>query len=218
MNLLSFLLSAPKNAKQVVSQSWSERNSILRPDVNLFCWKRTGINEITSYLKSCVNRKVQPVKFTTTIDDLPADLSQARSLWDPNHENQADAFWIDVYKLVSDFLVFSDTNSGTVHLKIIDNDACSKFHTDGYSLRLFTSYYGPGTEWLPEGATNRKGLGKSNELIVKDQQQIQRMKAFEVGILKGEIPGQHHSVKGIVHRSPQITDTGEKRIILRIDI
>ena len=105
-----------------------------------------------------------------------------------------------------------------MHLKMISDDACTKFHTDGYSLRLFTTYHGKGTEWLPEKAVNRTFLGQSNDLIVKDASRIQQMDAFEVGILKGEIPGKASSVKGIVHRSPKIAHTGEKRIILRVDI
>ena len=94
--------------------------------------------------------------------------------------------------------------SGTIHLKVIDDNACSKFHTDQYKLRLFTTYYGKGTEWLPEKATNREALGKTNELIVKDATKIQELTTYDVGVLKGTIPGIINSSKGIVHRSPQI--------------
>ena len=71
------------------------------------------------------------------------------------------------FMLVNDFLDYSPSGAGTVHLRVISDDSCRKFHTDGYPLRLFTTYLGRGTEWLPEKATNRKGLGKSNDLIVK---------------------------------------------------
>ncbi len=83
---------------------------------------------------------------------------------------------------------------------------------------LFTTYLGRGTEWLPEKAVNRSALGKTNELIVKDPSLIQRMNAFDVGILKGELPKRMQRVKGVVHRSPQISEAGEKRVVLRVDI
>lgn len=129
-----------------------------------------------------------------------------------------DLFWEDVTILIQDFLAFSENSSATVYLKVIDNNACTKFHTDGYSLRLFTTYHGRGTEWLPEKAVNRSALGETNDQIVKDPSKIQRMETCEVGILKGEIPNAPNRTRGIVHRSPEIVQTGEKRIILRIDI
>ena len=47
---------------------------------------------------------------------------------------------------------------------------------------------------------------------------MQRLQAFEVGILKGEAPNSLDATKGIVHRSPAIEHAHEKRIILRIDL
>lgn len=103
-------------------------------------------------------------------------------------------------------------------MKVITSNACAKFHIDGYSLRLFTTYYGPGTEWLPENAVNRNALGTTNEQIVKDQSKINRLGTGHVAILKGELPNRKNSVRGIVHKSPEITGSGDKRIILRVDI
>ena len=106
--------------------------------------------------------------------------------------------------MTKDFLTLARMRSGTIHLKVINDNACSKFHTDQYKLRLLTTYYGKGTEWLPEKATNRKALGKTNKLIVKDASKIQELTTYDVGVLKGTIPGIINSSKGIVHRSPQI--------------
>ena len=119
---------------------------------------------------------------------------------------------------MTDFLVFSQAKRGGVYLKVVDDNACTKFHVDGYKLRLFTTYVGQGTEWLPEQATNRKGLGKSNNKIVKDASQVRQMNPFEVGILKGELPNGKSSTFGIVHRSPEIVSSEGKRVILRVDI
>ena len=220
MNLLTGIpfLDRQKSPQQVQSDSWEDRNEILKSDVNLFCWKRPHPPEVTNFLTSIASGGTKAISFSTTLDHLSDSIKQHRTLWYSEFASEADIFWKDAEKLVNDFLSLSNTQSGTVFLKVISDNACTKFHMDGYSLRLFTTYLGPGTEWLPEKATNRKGLGQSNERIIKDPSQIQSMETFEVGILKGEIANRLNPTKGIVHRSPEIHEAGEQRIILRVDI
>ena len=104
-----------------------------------------------------------------------------------------------------------------LYLKTVSNDACRKFHIDGYDLRLLCSYAGPGTEWTPNENVNRKYVGEGeNEQIIKDWGCINQLKAYDVAILKGE-PPHKRTGNGIVHRSPAIELKGEKRLLLRID-
>lgn len=207
-----------RNPKQIISDSWSERNAILKPDVNLFCWKRNDDLQIHHYLEKVIEEDKEPISFFTDTNDLEKWISELRGIWDGENSKEGDAFWDDVFIVVRDFLAFSTNQSGTVLLKVIHSNQCTKFHTDGYSLRLFTTYYGKGTEWLPERALNRWALGKTNEKIVKNPSKIQQMETFEVGILKGELPNSVNPTPGIVHRSPEIEHTGEIRVILRVDI
>lgn len=221
INLLARLpfIKNSNKPRQVVSADWNERTSILQPDVNLFCWQREGGKRITDYLTKRVNTGVVPyIQVPIKSDQLLKQVREARLLWEEGELPEGDFFWSDVLQVVADFLRLSNRESGIMHLKMIENDACKKFHTDGYYLRLFTTYLGPGTEWLPEEAVNRSGLGKTNDLIVKKPALIQRMNTFDVGILKGEPHANKLPVKGIVHRSPEVAATGEKRIILRVDI
>ncbi|MEO1052558.1 MAG: DUF1826 domain-containing protein [Bacteroidota bacterium] len=218
LDTLAFMRSGLRKPRQVMSGSWEERQAIVTEDVNLFCWNRPAYPTITTYLEKMLARPTRPITSHVQLETLDASISSAKSEWNLNNDDGCDIFWEDVARLTRDFLSFANDRSGTIHLKVIDNDSCTKFHTDGYTLRLFTTYYGKGTEWLPEQAVNRSGLGKSNELIVKDPKQVKRMDAFEVGILKGEVPKRNSGVKGIVHRSPSISHLGEKRIIFRIDI
>ncbi len=221
MSLLSsipFLSVKRQIPLQVVSDSWTEREAILKEGVNLFCWKREPISGVSEYLEQVLNGNHDSISFFTRSDYLAIKLEQHRSAWDIDNEFSGEAFWADVFRITRDFMNLSNERSGTVHLKVIDNNACTKFHTDGDSLRMFVTYYGRGTEWLPEKATNRRGLGKSNKIIVKDPSMIQRLSSFDVGILKGQVHGSRSGVRGIVHRSPEIKRHGEKRIILRVDI
>ncbi len=204
--------------KQVLSQAWHDRTSVLQPGVNLFCWQRPPIPPITAYLSEVVQQQPERIHLPITMGNLGKQLKKARKAWPGQATEQAALFWHDVQQLSHDFLQMANCNQGQLHLRVVDNDACTKFHVDCYKLRLFTTYYGKGTEWLPESAVNRAGLGKSNEQIVKDPTQVQRLQAFEVGILKGEAPNSLDATKGIVHRSPAIEHAHEKRIILRIDL
>lgn len=219
MNLLTLIpkLKATR-PKQIISESWAERHCILDDEVNLFCWSRPENAEITEYLRGCLQMDLKPISFATNKEDLPSKLSRSRYRWDADHSTRADDFWIDVYQLIQDFLFYSQHDMCRVHLSIVHNNACTKFHIDGYPLRLITTYIGPGTEWLCEEATNRSGLGKSNELIVKKPNMVQKMDTYDVGILKGEIPNLNASTKGIVHRSPSIEGSSQKRIVLRVDL
>jgi hypothetical protein len=201
---------------QVVSKTWEDRYRILEENVNLYCWRRQSEPVITEYLQKISTRQPDPVKQEITLDHLPYELSNCRKGWES--EEDGDEFWADVSRITWDFLHFSKKGRGVLHLRVVDHDACTKFHIDGYSLRLFTTYLGPGTEWLPESAVNRTALKQHKNEVIKDPSQIMRMSSFEVGILKGEPRGSVNNMPGIVHRSPQISHLHKKRIILRIDI
>ena len=219
MKLLSLLpFNKPNNPRQIISQSWDNRERILASDVNLFCWRRPEITSISSYLSQLLEKGLPPIQFYTKIQEIDQNIIKARLKWDQNFLSLGSLFWNDICQLTKDFLLLARMQSGTIHLKVIDDNSCSKFHTDQYKLRLFTTYYGKGTEWLPEKATNRKALGKTNKLIVKDASKIQELTTYDVGVLKGTIPGLINSSKGIVQRSTKIEKKKDKRIILRVDI
>jgi len=215
---LPFLNTFFIKPKQVGSVLWSDRNKILDDDVNLFYWKRPSEERISNYLQKLSKKDLPAIKCHVTLTNIHERLNEARVLWDQQYNSSGDHFWKDVLLLSHDFLEFAKDGKATIHMYLIVDDACTKFHTDAYELRLFTTYYGKGTEWLPENATNRNALGKSNDLIVNDSSKIQQLKPFDVGILKGEPRSKLNSLPGIVHRSPSIKEDGEKRIVLRIDI
>jgi hypothetical protein len=83
------------------------------------------------------------------------------------------------------------------------------FHTDFKSkerdVRLITSYYGPGTEWLENEGTEKTVGGA----IAKDPAYIHRTDAGDVSMMRG---GKH----GIFHRSPIRWDT-QTRVLAVID-
>ncbi|GGY02060.1 hypothetical protein GCM10007160_32520 [Litchfieldella qijiaojingensis] len=143
------------------------------------------------------------------IDDL------TRHLPAPEH---GEALLEDV-RWVSEAMAFLfDTDTVGVRLRILDGAMCPRFHVDNLAVRLVTTYAGPGSEWLPEHAVNRAGLGAPRPQKpdpLRDPAAIRHLATGEVALLKGEgwIGNEGH---GLVHRSPH-PPAGVKRLLLALD-
>lgn len=75
------------------------------------------------------------------------------------------------------------------------------FHVDLLALRLVCTYRGRGTQWLPEAAFDRRGLGRGGNDCVRDWSALQEIPTGAVAVMKGNrFPGQPG--RGLVHRSP----------------
>jgi hypothetical protein len=124
----------------------------------------------------------------------------------------------DIEQQFSLFSQLTKVNSFRFLLATVNTNMCRRFHTDMNDLRLLCTYSGPGTLWLTEDNVNRKALETlgDNECIVLDESRIQQAKLGDIVILKGAIYPQD-GTKAIVHRSPTIEETGQRRLLLRID-
>jgi hypothetical protein len=123
--------------------------------------------------------------------------------------------------------------SGVRHLRVklhrCDGDECRQFHVDHVPLRVITTYAGPGTDWLEDGAARREHLGGKglprhrsvddvNNAIVADWTRVHRLPRFAVALFRGAVAhGAGAPMAGIIHRSPPIAGTGIKRLRLVID-
>ncbi len=95
--------------------------------------------------------------------------------------------------------------------------SCPLFHVDRVSLRLLCTLRGPGTEWLADGAVNRKRLGQGdNRSVTKQGALVYEVAPFQVCVLKGGAYSGGSGV-GAVHRSPAVPDYIEGRWYLRVD-
>ncbi|MEM6964653.1 MAG: DUF1826 domain-containing protein [Bacteroidota bacterium] len=121
----------------------------------------------------------------------------------------------DILSLLALFQRVSKGDSFRFFLATIHNNMCRKFHTDINSLRLLCTYVGPGTIWLPEAAIDHKALRAKASDIVLHKDLIQQAKTGDVVILKGAL---YPEAEAIIHRSPTIEESGEKRLLLRIDM
>jgi len=96
-----------------------------------------------------------------------------------------------------------------IRLEVIETDACRRFHADYVSVRLILTYVGPGTQWLDNVAAIRLRNGAVVETL-----DVRNVSAGQIALFKGR----KWSPDGaIVHRSPPIADTGQRRLVLVID-
>nr|WP_300311048.1 DUF1826 domain-containing protein [Halomonas sp.] len=124
----------------------------------------------------------------------------------------------DIQTLAEAMAYLFDAEMVGIRLRLLDSAMCPRFHCDNLPVRLVTTYHGPGSEWLPEAAVNRAGLGipkPDKPEIVADSTAIQQLQVGDLGLLKGSgWMGNEH--RGLVHRSPAL-DSGQKRLLMTID-
>jgi hypothetical protein len=116
----------------------------------------------------------------------------------------------DIEELAFRFLRLSGSALVDVRLEAVDDNACAGFHRDRVSLRLITTYRGPGTQWVaPEHAP----------AALRDQQAyrgpIAAFPRHAVGLFRGSrAPG----AEGLTHRSPPIEGTEQTRLLLCLNL
>ncbi len=126
--------------------------------------------------------------------------------------------YTDIENLLLKFSEITEAQSFRLLLATVNTNMCRKFHTDINDLRMLCTYSGPGTLWLTEDNINHKAMDSNleNEFIVLDESRIQQANTGSVIILKGALYPQDGTA-AVVHRSPTIEETGQKRLLLRID-
>lgn len=124
----------------------------------------------------------------------------------------------DVRTIAEAMAYLFDTDTVGIRLRTLESAMCPRFHVDRLPVRLVTTYAGPASEWLPEFAVERTGLGapcpgKPNPL--RDADAIMRLSVGDLALLKGDgwIGNEGH---GLVHRSPSLAP-GERRLMLALD-
>lgn len=122
----------------------------------------------------------------------------------------------DIAGVLSLFARTTKASSFRLLLASVSTNMCSRFHTDINDLRLLCTYIGPGTLWVPDEAIDQEAsrARRSKKELVIDQQQIQQASTGDVVILKGAL---YPEANPILHQSPAIENTGENRLLLRID-
>ncbi len=129
-----------------------------------------------------------------------------------------EALLEDVATIAEAMAFLFDTKTIGIRLRTLEGAMCPRFHVDNLAVRLVTTYAGPASEWLPDHAVNRAGLGAPHPdkpEIVTDPNAIRRLGVGDLALLKG-CGWIGNEDRGLVHRSPQPAP-GERRLLLALD-
>jgi hypothetical protein len=188
---------------------------ILDDGVNLALWQRqlpAHIADFGRLLLSLNEPLAESLSLEMANDDAEPNLHGLASGF--SDLEGYEGFIADVSWLVSAFACLLGAQRIGLRLRVLDKAMCPRFHVDHVPVRLITTYAGIGSQWLKEGAMDRRQLGKP-DAEPQDDSLIQQITSGEVAMLKGE---KWHGNEGfgLIHRSPQPAP-GERRLILTLD-
>lgn len=169
-------------------------DAIARPHAALAIWWRSLSDPLRAALASLDLDMVDNVSLDLAADE-PIDLALANAGYpDP----VATLLAGDIGELVRRHAALTGEDCLRLRLEVIETDACRRFHADFVTLRLLCSYVGPGTQWCRADAADA----------------ICEVPSGAVGVFKGRLLLEPPT---ILHRSPPIVATGERRLVLAID-
>lgn len=108
----------------------------------------------------------------------------------------------DIRDLATRFACLMAVPAVRIRLEVINTNACRKIHADYTDVRLITTYWGPGTDYVPAG-------------MEPVETSLVRLPAGHIGLFKGRLF--EEGDPPCLHRSPPVGDTGEQRLVLVID-
>lgn len=188
---------------------------ILDDDVNLAVWQRqlpVHIGDFSSLLLSLNEPLAESLVLELAGDDCEPHLNGLAS--GSSDLEGYEGFIADVAWLISAFACLLGAKRIGVRLRVLDTAMCPRFHVDHVPVRLITTYAGIGSQWLEEGAMDRRQLSQPEAEPVDDAL-IQQMGSGSVALLKGE-KWHGNEGSGLIHRSPPLP-SGERRLILTLD-
>jgi hypothetical protein len=201
--------------RQVQGEAPAVLAQVLDDEINLALWQRqlpAHIADFGELLLSLNEPLAQFLSLEIADDEAEPDLRGLASGF--SDLEGYEGFIADVAWLVSAFACLLGARRVGLRLRVLDKAMCPRFHVDHVPVRLITTYAGVGSQWLKEGAMDRRQLGQA-AAEPEDAGQIQQIASGAVALFKGE---KWHGNEGfgLIHRSPQPAP-GERRLILTLD-
>lgn len=179
---------------------------IMEPGTELVIWQRTLPTEFRQWIRQVAPICLPHLQILVAPGDLRSALEPMLDECGLPAGSMRELMVCDITDLVNAFALITGSERVDLRLEHIDHDACWRFHIDIVETRLLTTYLGPATEWVQpvyaEQAINeQKNFSGPIERLCRD----------DVAIFKG---GNAARGSGIVHRSPRLKGTGNKRLLL----
>ena len=195
---MTTLLDSPAR----ISVSPHVLNAIRDEECNLTIWERTA----EPALRALLEASPKDVRFDAPLSDFEARLTEELAQAGYPDTDERSALIEDIVALADRYGAIMELDALSVRLAIVTTDSCRKFHADYVKARLITTYVGTGTQWIDAEDAAR---------VAEDAapQNIKTLAAGDVGLFKGKLWTQSPAI----HRSPPITGTGERRVMLVLD-
>ena len=200
---------------QVLGEQLEVLTEVLRDDVNLAVWQRrlpAQVEDFATQLLAQGQALAQTLILELASAESPPDLTGLLAEYS-DLPGQA-ACLADIGWLVDAFACLFGARRIGLRLRVLDRAMCPRFHVDHVPVRLITSYAGPGSQWLAEGAMARQRLGDPGA-EPQEPGLINSSLAGHVLLAKGEKWSGNEGC-GLIHRSPQ-PQSGERRLLLTLD-
>lgn len=171
--------------------------AVLDPHVALALWDR----ELPPAFLGLVDRidlsGVDDVDVMMEVSSSPSALA-ASLLAGGYPEEAAVLLATDMLQMARQLACLAEATRVRIRLEVVETDACRKFHADYVTLRLLTTYRGAATQWI---RTALPGV-------------VEQVSRGAVAVLKGRLMLAEPT---ILHRSPPIAGTGERRLLVTLD-
>ena len=178
----------------VLGHDRSSLDAIARPDAALAIWWRSLPDALRAALAFLDLDMVDDVSL-----DLAAGEAIDGALADAGYADPvATLLAEDIGLLVRRHAALIGEDRLRLRLEVVETDACRRFHADFVTLRLLCSYVGPGTQSRRADAADA----------------VCEVPTGAVAVFKGRLLLDPPT---ILHRSPPISATGERRLVLAID-
>lgn len=173
--------------------------------VTLAVWERSMPPDVVLWLDQAQSDTLPTARFACHATLARPQVMQLFSGQAGNGNSAGYLLQEDIIAQVERFARICGTPWVDVRLEVLVGDACPKFHSDNVSIRLLTTYRGPGTEWLaPEIDPSARGTAE------EPQGAVRRLPRFAVALIKGR-KAESSSGPLILHRSPPIEGSGQIR-------
>ena len=196
----------------------NDLSKIINKNINILVWQRKVSQTLIKESESIINQnpKLALSEIVSPEDTKYILINQLDSL------NELSNIIDDISSIVEIFCNLFGIERAWLRLDAIDSPMCPRFHTDNVKCRLVTTYYGPGTQWLPNHLADTTKLGAGNEGLLDkdsglyfDEESIKQLNVGDIALLKGE-GWEGNKGKGLIHRSPHSNQI-YRRLYMTID-
>ena len=146
-----------KNSARIVRQGNQAQvlASIYEDNVNLAVWQRTLSDNLQKDLRTLLDsgfsiNVTQEIRANCVMEDLSC-ISKLDAI--------STDLLIDIVGVIDMYAYLFDAEQVGLRMRTLTSAMCPKFHEDRVMCRLITTYAGVATQWLPDEAINRHGLG-----------------------------------------------------------